>query len=291
MRVLYLYSDKTGLIRNTRFHIKIAKKLSKIFEVVDVHKTLSVEDLQTKARECSKTYDVLALAGGDGSLQKVVDTISKLPKKDRPILGYIPTGTVNDSGKSFGVKGTIRQAISVLKKQKIYDIDVCKANDTHFTFVAAIGQFTDISYIASRKTKKYFGRFSYYAIAVKEAFTKKVIDINLKIDGKMFAIKAPFIMVLNGVNCGGFKVNKNNSLFDGMCDIYITKPTFLNGLPNFIFNRKNVFHFKAKHVEISTSENGPWCIDGESFKSGDLKIDVLPAHIRVFGDIKKLTEN
>lgn len=291
MKALYLYSDKTGVIRSSKSHLRIAKKLSKIFNVVDVHKTISIDDLEKNAIECKKNYDVLIIAGGDGTFQRVVHVISCLPMESRPIIGYIPTGTVNDSAKSFGVKGTVRQAISVLEKQKIYSIDVCKANDTHFTFVAAIGQFADISYIASRKTKKYFGRFSYYAIAVKEALTKKVIKIDISVDGEKMQIEAPFIMALNGVNCGGFKINKENSLFDSMCDIYITKPTFLNGLPNFIFNKKNVLHLRGKHVEISTSENDPWCIDGESYKSGDLIIDVLPAHIQVFGDLKNTTEN
>ncbi|MDY6362820.1 MAG: YegS/Rv2252/BmrU family lipid kinase [Bacilli bacterium] len=286
MKALYLYSNKTGLQSKFKKHGKIIKRLSKSFEL-DAHQTISVDDLLACCRDAKKNgYDAIIVCGGDGTLKDAVNAIAPLKKEERPIIGYIPMGTVNDSGKSFGVKGSIRQALKVIEKQHIYDIDICIANNEYWTFVAAIGQFTDISYIVPRKQKKILGRFAYYNVAVKEVFTKKRINVHIKCDQGEYDFETPFLMCLNGVNVGGFRVNPHNSLFDGKMNIYITPTTIFNGLTNYIFHRNKITIINTKHAEITTSETGSWCLDGEEGMKGNLVLDVLPAHIRVFGQFK-----
>lgn len=289
MRLLYLYSNKTGLQRKFRQHRCILKRLAKTFPDIESHQTESVDDLLNCCRDAKKNrYDGIIVCGGDGTLKAAVSAIAPLPKEERPIIGYIPMGTVNDSGKSFGVKGRINQAIKVIVKQKVYDVDICKANEDYFTFVAAIGQFTDISYIVPRQRKKYFGRFAYYDVALKEVFTKKRMNVHLKCDQGEYDFEVPFLMCLNGVNVGGFKVNPKNSLFDGKMDIYITPTTILNGLTNYIFHKKRITVIHTSYAEITTSETGSWCLDGEEGMKGNLKISVLPAYIKVFGSFKNV---
>ena len=287
MKLLYLYSNKTGLQRKFRLHTKNLKRLQKTFSDIESHQTKSVEDLMDYCRNAKKNgFDSVIVCGGDGTLKDAVTAIAPLEKEERPIIGYIPMGTVNDSGKSFGVKGSVRQALKVIEKQQVYDIDICKANNEYWTFVAAIGQFTDISYIVPRKQKKYLGRFAYYNVAVKEVFTKKRINVHLKYDQGEHDFETPFLMCLNGINVGGFRVNPNNSLFDGKMNIYITPTTIFNGLPNYIFHRKKITVINTNHVEISTDSTDSWCLDGEEGMKGNLVLDVLPAHIRVFGHFK-----
>ncbi len=287
MNALYLYSNKTGLQRKFKKHNKIIERLRKTFDCVEPHLTSSIEDLMSSCRDAKKNgYDVIIVCGGDGTLKDAVNAIAPLNKEERPIIGYIPTGTVNDSGKSFGVKGSIRQAIKVIENREVFEIDICRANNEYWTFVAAIGQYTDISYIVPRKQKKVLGRFAYYNQAVKEVFTKKRVQVHLKCDQGEFDFETPFLMCLNGVNVGGFRVNPKNSLFDGKMDIYITPTTIFNGLTNYIFHRKKITIISTKHAEISTSEKGSWCLDGEEGMKGDLVLDVLPRHIQVFGFFK-----
>ena len=287
MKFLYLYSNKTGLQSKFKKHTKILKRLRKTFSEIESHQTQSVEDLMNCCRNAKENgFDSIIVCGGDGTLKNVVTAIAPLKKEDRPIIGYIPMGTVNDSGKSFGVKGSIRQALKVIEKQQVYDIDICRANNEYWTFVAAIGQFTDISYIVPRKQKKILGRFAYYNVAIKEVFTKRRLLAHIKCDQGEFDFETPFLMCLNGVNVGGFKVNPNNSLFDGKMSIYVTPTTIFNGLINYIFHKKKITIIHTKHAEISTNDHSSWCIDGEKGMIGNVVLDVLPAHIRVFGNIK-----
>ena len=287
MNALYLYSNKTGLQRKFRQHTKIIHRLKETFPILEAHQTTSVEDLMDCCRNAKKKgFECIIVCGGDGTLKDAVNAIAPLNKEERPIIGYIPMGTVNDSGKSFGVKGSIRQALKVIEKQKIFDIDICIANNEYWTFVAAIGQFTDISYVVPRKQKKVLGRFAYYNVAVKEVFSKKRINIHLKCDEGEFDFETPFLMCLNGVNVGGFRVNPHNSLFDGKMNIYITPSTIFNGLPNYIFHKKKITIISTKHAEISTNTDSSWCLDGEEGMKGNIVLDVLPSHIKVFGEFK-----
>lgn len=289
MKILYLYSNKAGLQRKFRKHRQILKRLAKTFPDIESHQTTSINDLINRCHDAKKNgYDSVIVCGGDGTLKAAVSAIAELPKDERPIIGYIPMGTVNDSGKSFGVKGSIRQAIKTIEKQHVYDIDICKANNEYFTFVAAIGQFSDISYIVPRSQKKFLGRFAYYNLAVKEVFIRKRIHVHLKCDQGEFDFETPFILVLNGVNVGGFKVNPKNSLFDGKVDVYITPGTIFNGLTNYIFHKKRITKISTSNLEISTNETCPWCLDGEEGVPGNLKISTLPAHISVFGHFKNI---
>lgn len=284
-KALYLYSNKTGLKRRKKFQENIIKKLSEIFELT-AKKTSSLDELIFECKNCYKNYEVLIVAGGDGTFNAVISALSSLEKEHRPILGYLPLGTINDAGKGFGVKGKVRKAIKILKKQELVDIDICKVNNQYFSYVCAIGSYSDISYITKREKKKFFGRISYYLIAIKEAFKIRKIHAVIKADGVTYEVNTPVVLILNGPSVGGFTINSKASMYDGVIDIYLTKGGLFNGLLHYLFFKVRTQHIQAKNIEITTNCDETWCFDGEKGISGDLKIELLPQNIKVFGHKK-----
>ena len=282
MKALYLYSDKTGIKKTKVFQERIIKKLEKSYELT-ARKPSSQEEF---IKECKSAVDngfeVLIISGGDGTFNMACSAIAPLEKEKRPIIGYIPTGTCNDSAKTFGIRN-VRQALRVLKRQQVFDYDICKVNDSYFTFVCAIGQYSDIAYITERREKKFFGRLSYYRIAIKEAFQKKNVHAVVKCNDKTYEVDTPFVLVMSGVNVGGFKVNFKKSYNDGLFDIYLTKPGWFNGLLHYMFFKIKTTHIKTSSVDISTDQTGEWCIDGERGMKGDVHIECLKSHLRVIG--------
>jgi len=281
-KALYLYSNKTGIKRSKKFQDKIIYKLSESFDLV-AKETSSQDEFVKECQNCSGDFDVLIVAGGDGTFNLAVSTLCNLDKNRRPILGYLPTGTINDAGKGFGVKGSIRKAINILRKQKIVDIDICKANNQYFSYVCTTGAYADISYVTKRRKKKFFGKLSYYFVAVKEAFIKRKVECSITADGVTYDVVTPFVLVMNGPYVGGFKVNSKNAMFDGVIDIYLTKPGIFNGLLHYLFFKVKTKHIRARKIEITTNQENYWCFDGEKGISGNLKIEVLPGYLKVFG--------
>jgi len=287
MKVLYLYSDKTGVIKSERKVNKLNNKLREIYPDITIIKTENLQDFTEKIKNSSGIFDILIVAGGDGTLKLAVEILMGLEKDKRPTLGYIPTGTVNDAGKAVGYKGSIRQALKVLKESHIDYVDVCKVNNSYFNFVCAAGAFSDISYVVKRGYKKFFGRLAYYFYALSQVFKRRIIECEVETKDQKFSVKTPFIMVMNSQNVGGFPVNFKYSVKDGLVEVYITKPGLFNGLLHYAFFKVKTTKLKVDQIKITLKGDDYWCFDGERGDKKSVDIKVLKQELKVIGKAQK----
>lgn len=279
MKALLLYSNKTGKNKAIKLHDKIVKKLSSKYEITS--KECPSLDEFKEAVESSKNFDCLFILGGDGTLNNAINVVARLPLEKRPTIGYIPTGTLNDAGKTFGIKG-INKAIKIILEGNKEDIDICSFNDSYFLYLAAIGQYSDISYSAKRDEKKRVGKLSYYRLSFIEAFQKYNIQIEVEYDGIKEEYTTPFIIVMNGKYVGGFKINPINSINDGMFDVYITKPGMFNGLVHYFPFKTKTKHIRTSKLTVNIKSDDFWCLDGEKASQGKATIECLPKYISMF---------
>lgn len=56
-------------------------------------------------------FDVVAVFGGDGTLNEATNGLMKLEYK--PIISYFPTGTMNDFGTNFGLTNDMLQCAKI----------------------------------------------------------------------------------------------------------------------------------------------------------------------------------
>ena len=284
---LYLYSDKTGIAKSKRKVERLNNKLKKIYQNITIKKTENLEDFEKNIRNSIRFFDVLIVAGGDGTLKYAVGVLMSIDKDRRPALGYIPTGTVNDAGKAVGYKGSVRQALRVLKRGYIDYVDICKVNNEYFNFVCAAGAFSDISYVVKRGYKKVLGRLAYYFYAVSQVFKRRMIEAEIEVKDQKFTVKTPFIMVMNSQNVGGFPVNFNYSVKDGLVEVYITKPGLFNGLLHYAFFKVKTTKLKVDQIKITLKSDEYWCFDGERGDKKTVDIKVLKQEMKVIGKAKK----
>ena len=287
MKVLYLYSDKTGIGKSERKVNKINNKLREIYQDITIKKTENLEDFKENIRKSIGIYDALIVAGGDGTAKCAVTVLMEFEKEKRPVLGYIPTGTVNDAGKAVGIKGSIRQSLKVLKKGNIDYVDICKVNNEYFNFVCAAGAFSDIAYVVKRGYKKVLGRLAYYFYALSQVFKKREIECEVETKDKNFTVKTPFIMVMNSRNVGGFPVNFDFSVKDGLVEVYITKPGLFNGLLHYAFFKIKTTKLRVDYIKITLKNDEYWCFDGERGDKKTVEISVLKQELKVIGKAQK----
>ena len=95
-------------------------------------------------------YDSLAVCGGDGTLQLIMQEIYRTDKT----VYYFPCGTLNDKGKAEKYNHT---------QENPHQVTVGKIDDDLFTYVLAGGAFTEIGYTAQIQEKQipavHLGRF------------------------------------------------------------------------------------------------------------------------------------
>ena len=287
MKVLYLYSDKTGVAKSERKVTKLNNKLKEIYSDIEIKKTIDLADFEQSIKNAVGVFDTIIVAGGDGTLKLAVGILMTLPKEKRPTLGYIPTGTVNDAGKAVGIKGSIRQSLKVLKKGNIDYVDICKVNNEYFNFVCAAGAFSDISYVVKRGSKKILGRLAYYFYALSQVFKRRSIEYEIETKSEKFSGKTPFILVMNSRNVGGFPVNFDFSVKDGAVEVYITKPGLFNGLLHYAFFKVKTTKLKVDYIKITLNKDEYWCFDGERGDKKSVEIQVLKQELRVIGKAVK----
>ena len=83
------------------------------------------EFLQARGEE----FDMVVTCGGDGTLNETVSGLMTLDR--RPVLGYIPAGTVNDFATSLHIPKTIKEAAQNIVEGEVFPVDMGGFNDRY----------------------------------------------------------------------------------------------------------------------------------------------------------------
>ncbi len=274
-KLLYIYNPAAGR--------KTAKiNLSDVLEVfarqgyeITVHPTLARGDASAAARDLGPQYDRVVCCGGDGTLNETVRGVLELPPERRPVLGYIPAGTTNDFSRTLELPKTPLELAEVAGAGAPRAIDVGVAEGNPFTYVAAFGLFTDVSYSTPQASKNLLGHFAY----VLEGMGKlsNIPSFHMKVstgDGRETEGDYIYGMVGNTVSVGGL-VNLPRDkvlLDDGRFEvILIRRPengkdwqSILTALTNLeLVEEGAVTGFSAGNVTFACDCPVAWTVDGE----------------------------
>ncbi len=276
---LLIYNAKSGHDRSIKLKNRIASELKGTFSTIDFYKMSSIEKTEEDLSFLFDKYYAFIVCGGDGTLNQIINIVCK--SEIRPVIGYVPTGTMNDAGKNLGIC-SIKKALKIIKEANVKNIDIANSTFGYFLYMAAVGVYSDISYTVKRKGKRKFGVLSYYFLAIKEAFQKSVVKGKVNIDGTELSFKSPFLLLLGGRRVGGFLINRKASMIDGKIDLYITRPGLFNGLLNYFIFKKRLLHYSGNKISIELVEKKHWCLDGEKVDNGNLFVEVKHQYLSFF---------
>ncbi|HHX78980.1 MAG TPA: YegS/Rv2252/BmrU family lipid kinase [Acholeplasmataceae bacterium] len=295
MTCIFIYNPESGNGRIKRRLPYIIQTLKRKYSTVDVHQTKSKEDCINAAVNACNKYDAIIFAGGDGTFNDITCGVASQEK--RPILGYIPTGTVNDIAKNLKIPRNIKKALKVILKGGYIKHDVGMINDTYFMYVAAVGTFSSVSYRTKRRTKKVLGRLAYAFDGMNDLINPQITNVIVKCNDCEYKSEAPLLMILNSKSIGGVVFNKNGHLNDGKFDLMIVKNSRHNGLINIFkmmlsgifrknIDQKAVKHIKTSKIHVQLQNDATWCVDGEAGPKGNVYIENLHQHLEIYAPIK-----
>lgn len=257
---------------------QIKNKLSDVIEIftnagyeVTIHPTKARQDATKIVLENDGLYDILVCSGGDGTLNEVTDGIMMC--KNKVDIGYLPAGTTNDFAISHKIPREIIKAAETVVKGQPYLYDVGSLNDQFFTYVAAFGAFTDVSYETPQSTKNMFGRLAYILEGVKRLPMLKSYRMAIECDENTIEDEFIFGMVTNSGSIGGFKGFSDNDvvLDDGLFEaVFIKRPmnplelqNIVNALITKINNSSLIYSYRVSKIQFKSEEIVPWTLDGE----------------------------
>lgn len=287
-RIIYNPTSGKELFKRTLPDVLI--KLEKAGFETSAYATEKVGDATTEATRClEQNYDVLIAAGGDGTLNEVINGIAE--KANRPSLGIIPMGTVNDFGRALHLPTDIMSAIDVIIEGHITRVDIGKMNSRYFINLAAGGQLTQVSYETPSKLKSIVGPFAYYIKGFEMLPQMKAVDIRIEYDDELFQGEALlFLLGLTNSMAGFEKLVPDAKLDDGYFTLIIVEKANLAELGHIMtlasrgehMKHPKVHYKKAKSISISSFTDMQLNVDGEYGGKLPGNFLNLKQHIEVF---------
>lgn len=241
---------------------------------VTVHTTQGPGDLTCWVGEYGAQYDRIVCAGGDGTLNEAVTGVMML--EDRPPIGYIPGGTVNDVAHTLGISREPVKAAREIISGVPQAIDVGSfCGGRWFTYVAGFGAFTDVSYETPQAEKRVLGRLAYLLKGAKTLGEIRPIPMRMHVNGQVIEDEVLLGLVCSTTSVGGFRpktpVIKGVSLDDGLSEVIVVKNIAsiqdLNGIGTLLTKREfdpNYFYtFQTDRIRFEFPMPVKWTLDGE----------------------------
>ena len=220
-------------------------------------------------------YEIVCAFGGDGTLNEVSNAL--MTKKDKPKIGYFPSGTMNDFGSNFQLGNDFKDiALRICEgEEHVFDVGLC--NDKYFNYVAAFGALCDVPYTTSREAKKTFGTLAYFAEGLSKLDTIKPIKALVSVNGKTKEMKLLFGLIFSGGRVAGQQIlSKSKSrMDDGQFNILLVEyvDTPILELPDLLAvltqQSKYLHKYKASEINIEFKDKVNWTLDGEEAKLSD----------------------
>ena len=219
-------------------------------------------------------YDAIAVAGGDGTLNLVLNSLIE-SGHNIPLM-VMPTGTANDFATFLGVARGAEKCRDILAHGQVIWADVGLANDKYFINVCGTGLFTRISQQVDSGLKSTLGKLAYYLKSLEEIPHFQHIPVRITNSAGSTEEEIFLFLALNSAGTGGFeKLVPNASISDGLfdfvafraCSILELGRLFIKVLKQDYLSDPNVLYFRDSYVKIellSDNEKYSNCdIDGE----------------------------
>lgn len=273
-KLLFIMNPVSGKRGSKSGFIYALNEFSKHGYQVEVYITQARRDAYTYALNHGSNYDIVAVSGGDGTLNEVTSALVQLEKK--PLLGYIPTGTMNDFGTNFNLTNDFKKGAQIICAEKTDVFDMGHINDQYFNYVAGFGMICEVSYETDQNLKSQFGNLAYVIKAISMLPNLRPYHVKINMDGILVEKDIMFGLIINGVRVSGFDLVKksDDAIRDGVFDIILVEHTenllelynYATGLLNPEAEVKYVYRYQAKSITIESNEEIKWTLDGEEGK-------------------------
>lgn len=276
-KLLYIYNPAAGRRTAKASLSDVVEVFSRQGYEITVHPTQGRGDATRTVLEDGGGFDRVVCCGGDGTLNETVQGLLALPADKRPVLGYIPAGTTNDFSRTLELPKTTAELAEMAGSGEPRRIDVGDAQGHPFTYVAAFGLFTDVSYSTPQANKNLLGHFAYLLEGMGRLAS--IPSYHMKVSTRSGTeVEGDFIygMVGNTVSVGGL-VNLPRDkvlLDDGRFEVILIRQpktakdwqSILTALTTLELSKDGegaVVGFSAEEVTFTCDAPVAWTVDGE----------------------------
>ena len=233
--------------------------------------------------------DYVIAAGGDGTLNEVINGIAPPGHMGRISVGIVPLGTANDFARTIGLPASVDDNIDILRAKQTAPIDLVRVRSDctrYFVNVSAGGFSGLVHEKLTPEIKSTWGPLAYLRSAAAALPELHAYHTNIVFDGREgLMIEVYNVIVANGqFVAGGLPIAPQADLRDGLLDVVIVprrspaKMMLLAAemlLGNHLSSNAVIFR-RAKKISVR-SRPGMWFnVDGELIGNDPAVFQILP---------------
>ena len=231
-KICIIFNPKAGSSKLAKLN-KIIAELNKN-NIVTLFETTAAGDATNIARTESARFDIVVAAGGDGTINEVVNGIDP----GTP-LAIIPMGTANIVAIEAGISNNSKAICAAINQGKTKRAYVSTINNKKFILMAGIGYDAKVVNNINPKLKKVFGKLIFALEGLKQFF--KLKEFNITITSNNQTHHANWVLITNAkYYAGPHSITKRTNIFneDLVCYLFqdLTKLSFLYNLFLIIFS-------------------------------------------------------
>lgn len=253
---------------------------------IEVRVTWERGDARRFVLEANKV-DLLVAAGGDGTVNEVLNGLMDMSAMSRPSLGIVPLGTANDFAIGCGIPADPAKALALSMRGDGVLIDVGKANDHWFINAAASGFGAEITATTSPELKRLLGPAAYTVMGAILAINLRHYQGKLILPNREIIRSGPVAIVGNGRQTGGgIQVAPRAYIDDGLLDVLVVRqisPTALlaaaRELQQLPPDGEYIAYLQTPWLEFRSEEAIPVSLDGEPLRFSTVRYQAVPKAI------------
>jgi diacylglycerol kinase (ATP) len=242
-------------------------------------------------------FDVIAAAGGDGTVNEVLNGIGDAKGFGKTRLGVLPLGTVNVFARELNIPLKIQYAWEVLQRRHEIQIDLPQvefsengaARKMYFVQLAGAGLDARAIELVDWSTKKKIGPLAYVVAGLKAVREKRPWLAASENGSADKALEGELVMIGNGKLYGGFNIFPQADLHDGLLDVCVVSRTDFGTLfrysPALLLRQRlperMVKRFRAPVFEVTGENKAGFQLDGEGIGQLPAKFSMSPEKLRV----------
>lgn len=273
---------------------------------VDVSFKTTRDGVVEAAAKARTTYDVVVAAGGDGTINAVINGLlgganttsgANIEYSMLPIVGILPIGTGNVFAHNLGIGRGLREACRAIRNGQTRNVDVGLARDLstnqtrHFLLMAGIGFDAKVVEDTSLRLKYVLRDFAYVLKILQNGISHRGTKLTLKFrEGIEYSNASWLVMVGNAASYAwDIRFTSQARLDDGMLDVCLfpfenkvaSVRQVLQVLTGQHIERGTVQYWKTAGLTLDSDVPVPVQLDGDEWTRTPIEISVLPAALRV----------
>ncbi len=231
--------------------------------------------------------DYIIAAGGDGTLNEIVNGIADQPHAAR--IGIIPLGTGNDFARSLKLPATVEENIDLLRSGRLRNVDLVRAQTTEprfFVNISAGGFNGPVNEKLTPELKRALGPLAYLRSAAAAIPDLQAYRTIIELDhSEEFSLDLYNVIVANGQYvAGGLPVAPQADPSDGLLDLILIPKCSAaeivllaaQVLLGAHLKSRSIVYRRASTVSVK-ADPGMWFnADGELLGNGSAVFEIIP---------------